>query len=66
MKIKLVRLAVLGILACADSMPAQTRTASTEYSPPAIAYRPFVLAAFQRFAAHDTFQAVFGRASHPF
>jgi hypothetical protein len=59
-------LAVLGILACTRSTPAQTRTASTEHTPPAIAFRPFFLATFQDFAADETFHAAFGRASQPF
>ena len=57
---------MLGILAFAGSIWAQTRSGSTEETPPAIAFRPFMLATFQRFAAHDTFQAAFGRASQPF
>ena len=66
MKTKVVSVAVLGILAFAGCISAQTGTASAEYTPPAIAFRPFVLATFQHFTAHDTFQAVFGRASQPF
>lgn len=63
---KVAGLAVLGILACTGSTPAQTRSVSTEYTRPAIAFRPFLLATFQDFAAHQTFTAVFGRAAQPF
>lgn len=66
MKTKVAIFALLGILACAGSTSAQTRTASTEYAPPAIAFRPFILATLQNFAAHDTFTAAFGQATQPF
>jgi hypothetical protein len=59
-------LAVLPILACAGSAPAQTRTEPTANTAPIIAFRPFFLATFQRFAAQETFQAVFDGASYPF
>ncbi len=59
-------LPVLGILACAGFTPAQTRTASTANTAPVIAFRPFFLATFQRFAAQETFKATFGRAAQPF
>ena len=66
MNTRVVSAAVLGILAGAGSLPAQTRGGSTEEIPPIVAFRPFVFATFQRFAAHDTFQAAFGRSSQPF
>jgi opacity protein-like surface antigen len=65
-KSKVAILAVLGVLACAGSTPAQTRTAPTANTAPAIAFRPFFLATFQDFAAQKTFKAVFGSAAQPF
>jgi len=62
---KVVLLPVLGILACAGFTPAQTRTGSTANTAPVIAFRPFLLATFQRFAAQETFKATFGRAAQP-
>jgi hypothetical protein len=59
-------LPVLGILACAGFTPAQTRTGSTANPAPIIAFRPFLMATFQRFAAQETFKASFAGASQPF
>jgi opacity protein-like surface antigen len=58
--------AVLGILACPSFTPAQTRTTSTANRAPVIAFRPFLLATFQRFAAQETFKASLDSASQPF
>lgn len=66
MRTKAVILAVLGILVCASFMPAQTCTASTANTAPAIAFRPFFLAALQKFTAQETFKAAFGGAAQPF
>ena len=66
MKPKVAIFALLGILAGAGSMPAQTRSRSTEEAPPVVTFRPFILATLQTFAAHETFKAAFGRATQPF
>ena len=66
MKTNAVSMAMLGMLACGNCLWAQTPGGLKDDTPPAIAFRPFMLAAFQRFAAQDTFTAVFGRASQPF
>ena len=66
MKIKAASLAALGILACTNSMSAQTDTVSSEYTTPAVAFRPFFLATLQDFAAHETFTAALGAATQPF
>jgi hypothetical protein len=64
--VKVASLTLLLVLACTGPTPAQTRSASTEYTPPAVAFRPFLLATFQNFAASQTFTEVFGRATQPF
>jgi hypothetical protein len=53
-------------LMCSCPGLAQTLDAPAESSSPVVSFRPFLLATFQDFAAHQTFQAAFGRATHPF
>lgn len=66
MKTRVAIFAALGILACTGSTPAQTHTASTENKARVIGFRAFFLATFQDFAAHETFQTAFGKATLPF
>ena len=54
------------VLALTPPLAAQTRTIGGGDEAPRLSFRPFVMAAGERLAAKNTFEAVFGQAFEPF